>query len=509
MSDKPWEKYSSTVVIDEIRPWEKYSSDAPLTETITPANIGKRGFSALNMVKNIPRSGLEMGGAIVSAIAHPIETGKAIGKTALGAAEKLIPGQQDAEVNFDALTSFLKDRYGSVEGFKKTVEEDPVGFVADISTLFSGSGAALSAVPKAGRVTEPIGLAGKAALPVAKVAGKAVSGALGMTTGAGAKGMEEALMKPSKTLTNQMRGVTNQDEIVNAAEKGFQALKQERSENYVNQMKKVASSSKQIDLTPIKTEIQNQLQKFNVKQIVGQDGSVQLDFSRSPINKKAAGEIEEIVKKVGDWGTQLGDDTAVGLDILKRQLDDFYSDSSEARRFTQTMRNKVKGQILFEVPEYEKLVKDYEVASNQLKDIKSAFSIGGKAGSDTKIRKLTQTLRQNFEFRNKLAQELGGQDLVSMIAGNQLNPVEPRGLSRLVGAGGIGVAVGVGALNPQMLGSLLLTSPRLMGEFLVALGIPTRMIGNTLRSIYKPGGARALYLSSQTKKQSETKNGYR
>src|SRR5436190_4642689 len=54
-------------------------------------------------------------------------------KVAAGGVEKLIPGEQEHEPYANAVGQFFADRYGSMEAFKKTLAEDPVGFAADLA----------------------------------------------------------------------------------------------------------------------------------------------------------------------------------------------------------------------------------------------------------------------------------------------------------------------------------------------------------------------------------------
>ncbi len=104
---------------------------------------------------NVVNSAGNLIGGVASAIAHPIKTTEALGKVALGGVEKLIPGRQGAENEFDALTSYYKQRYGSVENFLKTAYQDPVGTAADASLLFGGAAGVLG---KAGKLSEIGGL---------------------------------------------------------------------------------------------------------------------------------------------------------------------------------------------------------------------------------------------------------------------------------------------------------------------------------------------------------------
>ena len=104
---------------------------------------------------NVVNSAGNLIGGVASAITHPIKTTEALGKVALGGVEKLIPGRQGAENEFDALTSYYKQRYGSVENFLKTAYQDPVGTAADASLIFGGAAGLLG---KAGKLSEIGGL---------------------------------------------------------------------------------------------------------------------------------------------------------------------------------------------------------------------------------------------------------------------------------------------------------------------------------------------------------------
>jgi hypothetical protein len=53
------------------------------------------------------------------------------------------------------------DRYGSVENAKRTIANDPAGFMADVSTALTGVGSVVPTVGKVGAAVEPLSLAAK------------------------------------------------------------------------------------------------------------------------------------------------------------------------------------------------------------------------------------------------------------------------------------------------------------------------------------------------------------
>lgn len=150
--------------------------------------------SAAKTVGNIPRSAFELGRNIFTAVTNPIETGKAVtdivgGTAAQGASsffENTEVGQilakkidesrvsrgleplerrdgkiilPDTEEMQTAATvgNYFSERYGSVDNFKESTVEDPVGVLSDIAGLVSGVGMAVKQtgnVSKVSRLSE-------------------------------------------------------------------------------------------------------------------------------------------------------------------------------------------------------------------------------------------------------------------------------------------------------------------------------------------------------------------
>lgn len=121
------------------------------------------GDAAVSAIKNIPRSAANTLGDMANVVLHPIDTATALGGLAAGAAEKLIPGEQGQERYVDGLLNYVKSRYGSSEGFKNALAQDPVGILADMSTPFTGGSGVLRGVGAltkgAGRAARGLGAA--------------------------------------------------------------------------------------------------------------------------------------------------------------------------------------------------------------------------------------------------------------------------------------------------------------------------------------------------------------
>lgn len=144
-------------------------------------------FDVVQMAKNIPSSASRLVANTVDAVVHPVRTGKALGNLAqstgnyLGRkAAELVTGQ---EIEADPLNDesvaqgagqAMKDRYGSVNALKRTLQNDPVGLLSDASGvgMVAGKAPMLAKVGQISAAAEPVGLmvratkaSGRAMLP--------------------------------------------------------------------------------------------------------------------------------------------------------------------------------------------------------------------------------------------------------------------------------------------------------------------------------------------------------
>lgn len=314
-----------------------------------------------------------------------------------------------------------------------------------------------------------------AAFPVAgaalKGAGRLAGEALGLTTGAGYGAIRQAFRDTSPEFKRALRGNVDDTmtEVLGEAKNALDIVKNNRQASYRSQLEKIKNVEVGANLESIKKNALDNLKNYGIK-LNPEDGA--LDFSRSKIADQAeANRLREVLQNVFDWGTQEGDNTVLGLDTLKQRLDDFYSPSSQVRTYVSTLRKEVADSIKKAVPEYSDMTKGYQEATKLIDDIQSGLSLGDKAKPDTAIRKLTSVLRENNEHRRELLAALeeasGGANMAGKVAGAQLSAILPRGVtSRILGSLGTAGAY----LNPSMIPALATASPRVVGEFVNALG---------------------------------------
>ena len=127
-------------------------------------------------ISNIPGSAYRVGEDIYTAVRHPIETAKGVGKLALGGIQKLVPGEQGFEYIAEDFGEMVKERYGSVENIAESFKKDPVGVAGDFATLLTGVGAGLK-FAKLGKFGEAVSKVGASLEPMTGV-GKIAKGAV-------------------------------------------------------------------------------------------------------------------------------------------------------------------------------------------------------------------------------------------------------------------------------------------------------------------------------------------
>lgn len=330
---------------------------------------------------------------------------------------------------------------------------------------------------------------GEAAIPLLKGVGSAIGKfakpLMGRLSGVGTTAVNEAIKSgkqtgimpdPFKSITSfdkALRGQITGEEVVDHARSALNSIKTQRSNAYRTQLNTISQNQQPIDIKPIRQKTIDLMNQYNIT--INRQGK--LDTSRIAMGKTGRNDIEEIITTVAGWGKQQGDNTATGLDVLKRQLDDFYSDSSQARAFVTSLRDRVKQTIVDAVPEYEKMTSGYTEATKLIKDIESGLMLRkqgmtGRITADQTLRRLVSAMRDNFELRKELVDTLGsqgGKDLMAEISGHAMSSALPRGLA---GTGPLlaGQMAYAHFVNPKFWPVIAASSPRVQGEFLRVFG---------------------------------------
>jgi hypothetical protein len=471
---------------------DKAKVSRPSVAPTTPKPEGGLGAGQMlaQAVANFPSSAYQLGKSTVEAVTSPIETGKNIAELGGSVLGKL--GVTNASPDMaNQVGEFYKNRYGSVDNAMQTFATDPAGFLADAATILTGAGGAMRIAPRAmGRTGGVVGRGGQALQKAADVVdpfslavkgvkgvGKGTAAVLGFTTGTGTRAVEEAAKagyrggEQGEAFASQMRGAAPIADVVESIKPAIAALRKDRSAAYLQGMANVSKDKTVLKFDDIDKAIGNARQTGMYK------GQV--------IDKSAAEAWQKINDQVNEWKglDPVEFHTPEGLDALKKSIQDIresYPYGSPARLAADKAYNAVRGEITKQAPEYSRVMKDYETASDLLSEIESTLSQNPRASIDTQVRKLQSILRNNantnygrrVELGEMLA-ERGATNLFPQLAGQAMSSWTPRGLSgALSGAGAIystipAIAQGV---TPTGVLQIASTSPRIVGEATYAAG---------------------------------------
>jgi hypothetical protein len=480
-----------------------YGSPKP-AEKSKPMGYGEMVGQAIT---NIPSSAGNLVSGLYHAVTNPVQTVSGIMDVAAGGLQNAMPksvvdfvnkfesnpeAAQRAVIAANEAGGALKQRYGSVEGIKNTIATDPVGAMADLSTLITGAGGlarggaiGFNAIPKsaasvktvsglntaadilgkAADVTNPINAMVKLPSKAYDLAGALTKQGLALKTGVGTEPITQAVkagQEGNATFLENMRGTIPITQVLDDARTNLAKMNSEKQAEYRSGMGNVKSDTSVLDFAGIDKAIK--------------DAENMAYFKGKVKDKTAATVLEDIKTKVADWKKSDPAEyhTPEGMDNLKQSLwEDFGKLGQEektAYSAGKQVYDAVKKEISNQAPEYSKVMKNYTEATEQIKEIERALSLGQKASADTAMRKLQSLMRNNvntnYGQRLELAKQLeamGGNEMMPALAGQALNEFTPRGLQRATAAPEAFLAYGAGGPALAAL-DLAASSPRLVGE---------------------------------------------
>jgi hypothetical protein len=412
----------------------------------------------LAAARNFPSSVAKMGSDLYSAVTHPIQTAIGLSDIPAGALNRAFPKtigklaqtvtpEATARTNatYDQLINAYKEKYGTEEGFKQAIAQDPAGVMADLATVVA---------PVSG------GLRSIGMRPVVG-AGKVASSALGLTTGVGEESVARAFKagaEGDKSFMQNLRGEVPMQDVLDTAKQNLQNLKMQKNAEYKKGMTGVTNDKSVLDFSGIDSALTDAQKMTTYK------GQVK--------NPAGYATYQKMQEAVDNWKKLNPSDfhTPEGFDALKQQLGDIAQsipyEEKNAKMVANQVYNKVKTTINDQAPTYAKVMGDYSSASELINEIERALSLKDKASADTAMRKLQSLTRNNvntnYGNRLNLAQQLetqGGSPFINSLAGQSMQSLAPRGLA---GVGGLGT-LGSALTNPYTLLALPFQSPRVVG----------------------------------------------
>jgi hypothetical protein len=333
---------------------------------------------------------------------------------------------------------------------------------------------------------------------------------VGLTTGAGKESVTQAFEagrrggEAAEQFRANISGRADPTEVLDIAKANLNELNNLKQTEYRSGMVNIKNDKTVLDFADIDKGLQNATAKVTYKgKIVNENAARKLDEARTVVDEwKAADPVEF--------------HTPEGLDALKKRVGDILEsvpfEQKSTRAAVGDVYNSIKSSIQKQAPTYAKTMKAYSEASEQIREIERALSLGKGASVDTAMRKLQSLMRNNVQTnygtRLKLAQQLekvGGQEFTPGLAGQALSSLTPRGLQTATAIPTGALAYGIGGLPSAGL-SLLSSSPRVVGETAYGLGAAGRAMGNVAQRapfIIDPRVFNALFQAGQIQGQTE------
>lgn len=250
---------AATKEAPKFEPYTGEVTDKPSEPTMPWADVGA------GALQNLGPSALHAAEGIVQPFLHPIDTATGLKDIAYGATSKMREGirglfgaepetvrdpeRQRADKALSSLATFYKDRYGSMEGFKKALAEDPVGVAMDIGTVLSAGELAGAKIPGLAKLADPARL-GQGAAKAGKLAEAATSETLGHLTGGGAESVRQAVkagFNKEMEFIDALDGKIPLEQTVKLAAQGVQNMRKKASADYQTLMQTVKADPTVLD----------------------------------------------------------------------------------------------------------------------------------------------------------------------------------------------------------------------------------------------------------------------
>lgn len=431
-------------------------------------------------IENFPASFRNVVTGAYEAVTSPVQTAKTMFDIGAGAfASRYSPilpesvikaiGEDRVDVANQVAEMYAK-RYGGVEQAKRTIANDPAGFMSDVSAVLTMGGGVVPQLGKAASMVDPLSLAAKTVGTV----GKAAAPVLGMTTGAGSEAIKQAYRagREGGTTAEQFRsnitGTAPMTDVLDMARQNLANMNEAKQAQYRSGMVNIKNDKTVLDFGGIDTALSNAQKRTQFKGVV--------------TKKQAAKELNDVKTLVDDWKARDPAEfhTPEGLDALKQQVGDVLEsipyEQKNARASVKIVYDSIKSEINKQAPTYAKVMKEYSDTSELVREIEGALNLGQKSRAETAVRKLQSLMRKNvntnFGQRVELAKELSkyGEDIFPALAGQSLAELTPMGLQRATSLGTAAGAFSAGGA-PLAAASLLASSPRLMGEAAYGTGL--------------------------------------
>jgi hypothetical protein len=507
------------------------ASDADITafaNQYNPAQGGQTGQpsqgaqapSTGNALTNFLPSLGNVAGGVANAVMHPIDTAGTIAKTAIGGVEagiNTVAGtniQNSSSQTFGNVAQYFKNRYGSWDDVMKTANNDPAGFLLDISTLvdggasIAGKAADLADIAKLGDVADatkqgttvaeagktgeeaaqtaqapsairqgiqtakniagkidPIrqgaNLAGKILGKTTGALGKLTDVAFGVSTGKGAETARQAFEageqggKAQEDFTGAMRGTTTPEQIVQQSKGAISDLYEDRTNQYNADTAKLKTNADvtSLNVEDVKATVKDTLKnKLDIptREVMNPDGTTKLQIDFSKKPSLDSKGIQQVADLAYGWK----DTTIKGINTLKQEIESFrkggINPDTADLRFNKFITDTTKSIDGYLKDNVQGYAKMNENYTEATKNIKEIQDAIDSKKPQLAFQRLSSALRTDNEFKIQILQKVKEQTGVDLS-----KAVAGANLNTFMPAGLIGRGVDASIILSRGLASLI------------------------------------------------------
>lgn len=297
---------------------------------------------------------------------------------------------------------------------------------------------------------------------------------LGKTTGAGDVAIADAFKAGRAGNTKflrDMNGNIDAEGLGKKVQANFDKIKNARNTAYDQDITrlKLGTMNKKLDIEPVLNDA-----RLIIKEVEGETPYLVKGQERQV--------IDEVKGMLKDFAKDTKNHNLSGFDSLKQGIQGITTkEGSKAEMLQSKIANSVKSQILKQSPEYKAINDAYAKDSELLTDLKKVFSLNRNANSETVLKKMQSTARNNantdWGYRAQLLKKLDPTgEIQQEISANALSQVAPRGgIAGLFGGAGLLSAI----YNPTKAPLLIGSSPAAVGYGAYGLGKATNYIPNS------------------------------
>lgn len=488
--------------------------------------------AAQNFVPSLYNYGSDM----VTAVTHPIQTADTLLDLAAGGISNgleyatgmdLFP-ENKATATANVVGRHYKDRYGSWEGFKKGLSEDPVGVMSDLSLPVTAGGGLIAkaggTASRVGRLGRGVQLAGdlmdpvSAAIRSGRGGGRAVASIAGYSSGMGdepARSIFNARRAGGEQAAAANRGMREppRDGLADDAFAKMNVRRQEAQAQYQREIAAAKNSNARINWNNIFRSIHDTLRS-----------NMTTRGNRFYGGAPGRQMMQDILATVREYVADPSLHNLEGLDALKQELALLQEPmgaqpakgAENSNRLVTEIIDGVRNEIIRLEPSYAQAMENHQTWKDLQGELRQALSLNDKAAVDTVMRKLQSTMRNNVQTnygsRTQLLDDLDSATVPAVparpavpgrrgapgrpaippgtlraeLAGQAANTWMPRGIARAGSA--FAIPAGIAALGATLLTNPLYAalaapfipaaSPRIVGEVAGLLGDGARVVDN-------------------------------